>query len=49
MSPLRNMAFNTGAISANRKGDRIEIYVGTAEQESPEDDDGQSSNLRPEI
>ena len=31
MSPLRNMAFNTGAISPSRKPDRIEVFVGSPE------------------
>ena len=49
MSPLRNMAFNTGAISPSRKPDRIEVFVGSPERESPEDDGVDSTNLRPEI
>lgn len=28
MSPLRNVAFKTGRVSANINGDHIEVYVG---------------------
>ena len=49
MSPLRNMAFNTGVVSKNRKADRIEVFVGSREGDSPDEDGVESTNLKPEI
>ena len=38
MSPLRNMAFNTGVVSANRKIDRIEVFVASPDEDLRDDD-----------
>ena len=46
MSPLRNMAFNTGVVSANRKIDRIEVFVGSPDEQDRGEDGVQSTMLK---